>query len=364
MVDVRCTRCGKPYPKTGAPFKCECGGSFDFINLPAFSGNEIDPLEHGLWKYHRLMGFDADIQRVTLGEGNTALLPLSISGEEIYLKLEYQNPTASYKDRGSTALISFLKSREVIYAVEDSSGNAGASFAAYAARAGIQARVYVPSTASGPKRAQIEAYGAELVEVPGPRSEAARAVLAEVEKGAVYASHAYMPFGLAGIATIAYEIVQQLGQAPGTIIAPIGHGGLMYGLMKGFEAMVAGSAIREEPYYLGVQSSACAPVAAAFKNGIQIPTPITPAETIAEGVKVGDPVRGQAILYHIHSTRGKIVTVEDHHLLDAYHSMARSGFFVEPTSALVIAAISGDVESLPKPIVGILTGAGIKTKSY
>jgi len=229
MDNVRCTRCGKPYPKTGAPFRCECGGIFDFIDLPAFSRNEIDPSEHGLWKYHRLIGFDSNVQRVTLGEGDTALLPLSINGEEVFLKLEYQNPTASYKDRGSAVLISFLNSRGVTYAVEDSSGNAGASFAAYAARAGIRGRVYVPSTASGPKRAQIEAYGAELVEVPGPRSEAARAVLAETEKGIVYASHAAMPFGLAGIATIAYEIVQQLGQAPGTIIAPIGHGGLMYG---------------------------------------------------------------------------------------------------------------------------------------
>ena len=102
------------------------------------------------------------------------------------------------------------------------SGNAGASFAAYAARAGINARVYVPDSASGPKRKQIEAYGAELVPVPDPRSKASQAVSQAAESGMVYASHAYLPFNLPGYATCAYEIYEQLGRGPGAIIVPAG----------------------------------------------------------------------------------------------------------------------------------------------
>jgi threonine synthase len=106
--------------------------------------------------------------------------------------------------------------------VEDSSGNAGASLAAYTARAGIQAKIFIPESASGPKRKQIEYFGAELALIPGPRVEAAKAVKRATESGLTYASHAYMPFGLTGIATIAYEIAEVMNwNGPGTIIAPV-----------------------------------------------------------------------------------------------------------------------------------------------
>ncbi len=130
----------------------------------------------------------------------------------------------------------FYTSAEYKSAVEDSSGNAGASFAAYAARGGIKARVFIPESASGPKRRQIETYGAELIPVSGPRSAAAEAVEREAQAGEVYASHAYLPFGMAGIATIAYEIFEQLGRAPGTVIAPAGHASLVLGYSARFQS--------------------------------------------------------------------------------------------------------------------------------
>ena len=91
-------------------------------------------------------------------------------------------------------------------------------------------------------------FGADLVRVPGPRAEAARAVLLEAKKGAVYGSHAYMPFGLTGIATISYELVEQLGDVPTTVIAPVGHGGLLYGIMRGFEAMKMAGVIHKRTF--------------------------------------------------------------------------------------------------------------------
>ncbi len=363
MSLVACTTCGKPYPLIGTPFRCDCGGTYDYLEFPAFDPSQVDPDVRGLWKYRAMLGLEDAAGRVTLGEGNTPLVPLEYHSQPVYLKLEYQNPTASYKDRGTAVLISFLLSRGVASAVEDSSGNAGASFAAYAARAGIKARVFVPESASGPKRVQIEAYGAELVRVPGPRANAAAEVLVEAGRGIPYASHAFMPFGLTGIATIAYEVCAQMEQPPATIIAPVGHGGLMYGLMRGFEALVAAHVLFEEPYYLGVQSAACAPVATAYQKDSLKVASVTPGETLAEGVKVSDPVRGDAILSHISATRGKIVEVEDERLVQAYRDLARLGFFVEPTSALVYAAMESEWEHLPKPVVLILTGAGTKTMS-
>ena len=138
-----------------------------------------------------------------------------VFGHPVGFKLEFLNPTGSYKDRGSAVLLSFLRSRRVTQAVEDSSGNAGASFAAYAAACGVQGRVYVPDYASGPKLAQIAAYGAEVYQVAGTRTQTTEAALKAVKHDVAYASHAFMPFGLAGYATLAYELYQQTGESAG-----------------------------------------------------------------------------------------------------------------------------------------------------
>ncbi|MHC1740908.1 MAG: pyridoxal-phosphate dependent enzyme [Anaerolineaceae bacterium] len=303
-----------------------------------------------------------ELPAITLGEGNTPLVNAQIDSHSVWLKLEYLNPTGSYKDRGTAVLMSFLVSRGVSSAVEDSSGNAGASFAAYAARAGIQGQVFIPTSASGPKRSQIEAYGAKISAIPGPRAEAAKKVLECADKGQTYASHAFMPFGLPGIATIAYEIVDQLGgKAPGTIVAPVGHGGLLYGLIQGFAALRKAGVVKEEPFYIGAQAAGCSPVFDAFQKGeITLREPLE-SDTIAEGVRVTHPVRGSAILNKISGGRGRILSVEEDKLLAAYLDIAQTGFFVEPTSALVWAVLPEIFNHTLEPIVLVLTGSGYKT---
>jgi threonine synthase len=316
-----------------------------------------------MWKYRALFGLADDSPIVTLGEGNTPLVEIGVASESVFLKLEYQNPTASYKDRGSAVLASFLASRGVRSVVEDSSGNAGASLAAYAARAGITARVFVPEAASGPKRRQIEVYGAELVPIPGPRANAARAVREAISDDVIYASHAYMPFGLCGIASITYEIAAQLGgKSPGTVIAPVGHGGLLYGMMRGFKALKMAAVVREEPYYVGVQSAGCAPLFAAYQSNEFTLREPPESDTIAEGVRVRNPVRGEAILREIAGGRGRILQAVEPELLKAYTELAQQGFFVEPTSALPWAILPEIIGNVPGPVVIILTGAGFKTK--
>ncbi len=361
MTLIACTDCGKPYPARTNPFICTCGGVYDFIEFPAFNQTVINVDATDMWRYDNLLGLPANIDKVSLGEGGTPLIPINQGGKRLWLKLESENPTGSYKDRGSSVLVSLLKKRDVKFSVEDSSGNAGASFAAYCARGNLKCKVFIPESASGPKRTQIEMFGADLVRIPGLRSEAARAVLEEAKRGKVYGSHAFMPFGLPGIATIAYELVEQLGKVPGSVIAPVGHGGLLYGIMLGFEAMLKSAVIEKEPYYIGVQSEGCAPLVDAYQRGEETPIAVTPSETLAEGVKVPSPVRGKAILSRLINDKGKMMAIPEKDIREAYIELARIGVYCEPTSALAWAAAKSVSQNRLTPTVAIITGSGYKS---
>lgn len=362
MPVVRCVDCLAPYPENGLPYRCpKCGGIFDFDGPPDFDPRLVERNLPGYWRYQHAFSLFEKARMVTLGEGNTPLIWLEDGEHRVALKMEHLNPTGSYKDRGSAVLVSQLLGRGAERAVEDSSGNAGASFAAYAARGGLKARVFVPESASGPKRVQIESVGAELIPIPGPRSEAAKAVLREAEAGVPYASHAYLPFGLAGIATIAYEIWEELGQAPGSIISPVGHGGLLLGIVRGFAALEKAKLINKVPYYLAVQAENCAPMLAADQGGLEAMQSIHEGPTIAEGVRVRWPVRVKAILKEIPSRARKIVGINEEDLLQAFHDLPKHGIHVEPTSALAWAAYKKYRAILPEPIVLILTGSGLKS---
>ena len=152
-----------------------------------------------MWRYRHTFPLPPAAQPVTLGEGGTPLVAaqLDAGGPVVHFKLESLNPTGSYKDRGTAVLLSWLQSQGITAAIEDSYGNAGASFAAYAARAGVRARIFAPAYAAAAKLAQMEMYGAEVVRVPGPRSHASEAVVQAARAGAYYASHVFNPVGLA-----------------------------------------------------------------------------------------------------------------------------------------------------------------------
>lgn len=358
---IRCSKCHLPYPDDRTPHVCSCGGIYDFEVFPAFKRELVDGDRRSMWMYSSMFGLDKNAPLISLGEGNTPLISATINDMPVFLKMESQNPTGSFKDRGTAVLVSFLLSRGVKEAVEDSSGNAGASFAAYAAKAGVKATIYAPESTSGPKRTQIEMYGADLKLIPGPRAEAAKAVLEAVSRGSVYASHAYMPFGLAGYATIAYELFDSLKVVPGTVIAPVGHGGLLYGIMLGFEALLHAGEIMRTPHFVGVQAENCSPLVSAFQNGgIEFKKPeIRP--TLAEGASVAAPVRADAILERMVSDGGEMVSASEYEIAEAYRLLAKKGFYCEPTSSLSITPPLNDKIGLSGPVVCILTGSGYKT---
>lgn len=360
----RCAACGREYPVETPRWNCACGGPFELSGTPPFSRAGIDPREWSLWRYRASLPIE---EEVSLGEGLTPLIPLELFGLGVHFKLEFLMPTGSFKDRGTAVLVSFLKQQAIREVVEDSSGNAAASLAAYCARAGIKARIFVPSYASPAKLQQIEVYGAELVPIPGSRADAARAAEAAAKAGSYYASHYWNPFVLEGLKTFAYELAEQLDwHAPENLIFPSGHGTFLLGAYLGFHELAQAGVISRLPQLFAAQAAACAPLAEGFRLGLPGPAEITPGETVAEGIRIVWPVRGPQVLRAIRESGGGAVTVSDSETVEAQRELARHGLYVESTSAVAVAALKKLIEQgVIKPgelTVVPLTGSGLKSR--
>jgi threonine synthase len=292
---------------------------------------------------------------LSLGEGGT---PLLLSRDErLRFKVEGANPTGSFKDRGAAVLVSALRAAGAGEVVEDSSGNAGSAIAAYAARAGLAATIYVPEAASPGKLAQIAAYGARLVRVGGSREDVAAAAQAAAGR---YASHCWDPLFFHGTKTAAFELWEQLGaRAPDWVVSPVGHGTLLLGLWLGFRELRAAGAILRGPRLVAVQSEACAPLA-----GAALGAATRDGETVAEGIRIRHPVRAEEIRAAVAESGGRFATVSDPEILAARARLAREGLFVEPTAAVAPAAawrLAADgVFRAAETVVVPLTGHGFK----
>lgn len=353
-----CSLCERVYPLETNLWRCQCGGYFLLEGCSPFSASEVNQKACSLWRYRAFLPPVTEV--VSMGEGFTPLVEARWEGLPLFFKLEYLAPTGSFKDRGTTILVSFLKSQGIQEVVEDSSGNAGASLAAYAARAGIKARIYVPAYASPPKKTQIALYGAELVEIEGPRERAAEAVRRAAEGGTYYASHYHNPIILEGMKTVAYEIWEQLGRPPDNVILPVGHGTLLLGLYRGFRDLYEAGLISKPPRLYGVQAANCAPLYEAFRKGWDDVRACEARPTVAEGISIVRPLRAREILKAVRETEGGIVAVEENRIIDARDRLAHIGFYVELTSAVPLAAL--DLLNLsPKELTVIpLTGNGLK----
>jgi threonine synthase len=361
-----CTSCGKSYLLDTRDWRCACGGLFDLDTWPTFDAALIDAAQPGLWRYRRLLPLDPGWEPVTLGEGNTPLLLVAWQGRDLYFKLESVSPTGSFKDRGASVLVTALRGLGIGRVVEDSSGNAGASLAAYAACAGIDCEICVPNTAGGPKLAQMAAHGAEVIQIKGKREYAALAAWAAAAHGAFYASHVYNPFFLAGIETVAYELWEQLGRcAPGALILPVGNGTLLMGAYRGFNRLHQAGLIDRMPQLHAVQAAACAPIYQAYRDSRETVEPIVPCSTAASGIAIGKPARGEQILSAVRATGGAVLSVTEEEIEQARNQLAQHGFYVENTSAVPVAALADlpetRQESASRPVVVLLTGHGLKT---
>lgn len=361
---LQCPRCGARYPASEPRWRCDCGSYLLLEGTDLFSRESLAARPSGIWRYREALGFGGESQIVTLGEGSTPLIEASWNGVEAALKLDYLCPTGSYKDRGSSVMISKLKEWGVSKIIEDSSGNAGASIAAYAALAGIEAEIYIPESTSAGKGAQIAMYGARLVKVPGSREDAARAAW-NAAQTTFYASHNWNPYFLAGMKSAAYEIAEQFSwKAPDWVVTPAGGGSLLAGLHLGFTELRSAGWIDSVPRLAAVQSASCDPIYRAWSAGFDEIAPAPKRPTAAEGVSVAQPLRGREILEAIRSSSGIVRTVTDDAVWDALESLGRQGIYVEPTAAAAPAAFealrSDGIIGAGDRTVIMLTGHGLK----
>ena len=354
---------GRAYPVERPLWRAPSGSH---LNLSAGAGlrrGEIDTGERSVWRYARAIRVEPR-DAVTMGEGWTPLVAIDWAGVRVDAKLEFMMPTGSFKDRGMTVMITYLKQCGLKRVLEDSSGNAGASLSAYAARAGMEARILVPETASYPKIAQIAASGADVVTVAGSRQDVADAALA-MSKEIFYASHNWQAFFAEGTKTLAYELWEQMDfRAPDNVVVPLGYGSNVMGCEHGFRELLANGEIERMPRIFAVQAANCAPYYGAFAAGVDhlVPTDIRP--TMAEGIASSKPTRVGEVLTAIRSSGGVIIAVSEEEIGAALGALARKGMYVEPTSAAAAAGLthllrSGAIEDRQSTVL-VLTGIGLK----
>lgn len=331
-----------------------------------------DPARAGIWRHRPALGLSGDLPEISLGEGDTPIIPLQRWGSayglsRVLAKLEYMSPTGSFKDRGAATVIAVLADAGVRSIVEDSSGNAGAAMAAYAARAGLRAQIFVPESAPAAKRDQIAGYGAEVVAIAGTREDVATAAEhAAHAPDVAYASHARHPAFVEGTKTFGLEVAAGLADDPPRhVVLPVGNGGLLLGAFKAYSELGKAGFQTQLPRLHAAQASACAPLAAAFAAGSHAPLPVQARPTIAGGVAVGRPARGAEVLQAIRASGGTTVEVTDASARLTRAELSRlEGLDLEYTSAVSFAAAARLRESGvigPDELVLIAaTGSGLK----
>lgn len=362
---LHCIECKSTHPSSEPIWRCSCGGRLLPVAGPVFDRAALTGRPFNMWRYREHYQLPRDAAPVTLGEGFTPLTEIDVAGRRVHAKLDFLCPTGSYKDRGSAAMLTQLRAWGLKEIVEDSSGNAGASIAAYAALAGITAHIYVPDSASAGKMAQIALQGANLVKVPGSREACAAAALRHADS-TFYASHNWSPFFLLGLKSAAYEIAEQLDwQAPDWVVTPAGNGGVAGGLYYGFRDLVNAGVIAKMPRLALAQAVNCAPVHAAWLQGLQYVPAIDKQPTVAEGIAAAQPVRGLEMLEALRETNGVAHPVSEAEIWAAFEQLARRGLYVEPTSATAGAALESlaaqGVIAPEERVVLYLTGSGLKS---
>jgi len=295
---------------------------------------------------------------VTLNEGSTPLVEAPVISERVgarvFLKLEGANPTGSFKDRGMTVAVSRAAGRGAEAVICASTGNTAASAAAYAARAGMRGAVIVPEgkIAIG-KLAQALMHGARVIAIRGNFDDALTLVRELAQKHPIELVNSVNPYRIEGQKTAAYEVIEELGEAPGALAIPVGNAGNITAWWRGFGER------EEAPKLYGFQAEGAAPLVSG--------KPVANPETVASAIRIGNPARWEEAMTAVTSSRGRIAAVSDDQILDAYRLLAsREGVFCEPASAASVAGILthglpvAEGDTPPESVVCVLTGHGLK----
>ncbi len=361
--EVKCSVCGRSSDNL-LDFKCvSCGQPLNVQLDLDFKTSNVRSHVYTVWRYTNFFPYVKETEIITLGEGWTPLVKIS---ENVYFKLENLNPTGSFKDRGSTVLISALQKhlRKIGgYISEDSSGNAGASLAAYGARANLKTKIHVPDSVSGPKLNQIQFYRAEVVKVAGSRAAVAEEAQ-KTEKNKHYVGHILHPLFRDGMRSLAYEIAERFDwQIPQRVYLPVSAGTLLLGLIEGFKHLVKSSVMVSMPKVVACQTRQVSPLYHKFKGLAYMPPKIV--TSIADALVSVNPPLLELMVEQLKEAKGDAVLVEENEILNAFKKLAAKGFFVEPSSAVAYAAYKKqlkekEIRNEDKAVI-VLTGSGLKT---
>jgi len=365
-----CIRCGKEHIPIERLIHCkDCGGPLDIVydyeKIKEMMLQEIFLREHPWhWKYWMFYPLIDLSNKVTLMEGGTSLLlskHFSDNKRKVWFKYEGMNPTGSFKDRGTTIEISKaveLGMKEVCCA---STGNMGASVAAYSAKAGLKCKIFIPSGISGPKVKQIEAYGAQIIRIKGGYPITAKECEAYARKSGSYLMGDY-PYRAEGEKSVGFEIADQMNwKVPDFIVCPMGNGTLIFSIWDAFNDLKKLSLIDKLPRMVGIQAKGCSPIVNAFKKRKKEVKPISRPKTIATAIKIGNPLDGAKALNALKESKGYGESVNDNDILKTIKKLASNeGLYVEPSGAVSLTGFLKLRNRLKGKIVCILTGHGLK----
>jgi threonine synthase len=379
MAYQKCINCGSEYSIDEIVYFCKkCG---DLLEIKyerselagALKKSQWRDAPLSVWRYRDFMPISDPSKIVSLNEGGTGLhlcqrLAKHLGIRQLYVKNEGENPTGSFKDRGMTVGVTKAVELGVKSVICASTGNTSASLAAYAAKAGLQCAVLIPSgkIAYG-KLSQAMIYGAKVIQVRGNFDESLDIVLKLSEKHrSIYLLNSINPFRIEGQKSLGYEICDQLNQeAPDRIVVPVGNAGNISAIWKGFTEFHELGVVKSLPKMTGIQAAGSAPIAQAIKNGMDTIVPVAAPETVATAIRIGAPVSWKKAMNAIRESHGTAETVTDAEILDAQKTLARvEGLFVEPASASSIAGLkklreNGEIDK-DERVVCVTTGHGLK----
>jgi threonine synthase len=359
-MKLTCQSCHKEYASSESVWNCTCGGFLAVDFHARFPIKKIQRRPPTLWRYREAIPIENDSHIVTFHEGFTPLVEEQYGERNVFLKLDYLFPSGSFKDRGASVLVSKICELGIKKVIEDSSGNAGAAIAAYCAKANIACEIYVPEKTSSSKLIQIEKYGAKLYKIHGTRQNAAQAALT-ASRTTYFASHYRNPFFFQGTKTFIFEVVEQLGwKSPDILFLPVGNGTLLYGTYLGLKDLQREKIIDIPPRIIGIQAANCAPLVFAWKHDHEDTNMVRSIRTIADGLAIRNPVRGQEILQAIKETDGDMIAVTEREIRKALRDSFRKGYFIEPTAAVAIAGFKKYSIKKDEVAVVTLTGHGLK----
>lgn len=374
---LECARCARQYEPGKIYNLCECGSPllvrYDLARLDCAKWRGLlAGRPASLWRYREVLPVTHDSSIISLGEGFTPLLHARRLGEKLgvsklYLKDESLNPTGSFKARGLALAVSMARELGIEKLGIPSAGNAGGALAAYAARAGMKAVVFMPEETPLANRLECALLGAEVVLVPGSIKDCARALRERSTEGWFDCSTLREPYRLEGKKTMAYEVVEQLEwRVPDAMIYPTGGGTGLIGMWKAFDEMQElGWIGSKRPQMFAVQSTGCAPFVRAFAREAESAEEWAEPKTIASGLRVPSAIGDFLMLRALRESRGAALAVDDRLMLEGVRELAETeGIVTSPEGGATLAALKrllndGFLAGL-ESVVLFLTASGYK----